>query len=297
MSSQPFGAESSRDVLNEACRSVGLHAGNTELLRLGENAIYHLLGTDIVVRIARTMDYWTDAVKEVSVAKWLEHEAFPAARVTNHDQPLSIAGHPVTFWKFIEGRRGGPSDICSLATILRQLHGLQLPTAVTLPEGTILERVERRIVNSQVNDADKAFLSTRLDELRNAVVELEFPLPKAPTHGDAHVQNLMITGQGAAIIDFERFGWEHPEWDLSMTATEYVTAGWWTDAQYGQFVAAYGYDVTEWSGFDVLRQVHEIKMTTWLMQNVAESPEIAAEYEHRMHSIRTGSAAGSWKPF
>jgi tRNA A-37 threonylcarbamoyl transferase component Bud32 len=297
LGTQPFGAESSRDVLHEVCRSVGLHVGRTELLRLGENAIYHLLETDVVVRIARTMDYWPDALKEVSVAKWLEHEGFPAARVTNHDQPLSIMGHPVTFWQFIDGRRGGPSDISSLATILRQLHGLELPAAVTLPRGTILERVERRIVNSQVSDSDKEFLFTRLEELRNTVEGLEFPLPKAPTHGDAHVQNLMVTRHGVLIIDFERFAWEHPEWDLSMTATEYVTAGWWTDAQYKQFVAAYGYDVTEWTGFDVLRQVHEIKMTTWLMQNVAESPEIAAEYEHRMHTIRFGSTDGPWRPF
>ena len=88
-----------------------------------------------------------------------------------------------------------------------------------------------------------------------------------------------------------------PEWDISMTATEYLTAGWWTDAEYGSFAEAYGYDVTSWAdGFRVLRAVHEIKMTTWLMQNVNESPDIAREYETRMQTIR-GLGKPRWRPF
>jgi thiamine kinase-like enzyme len=99
------------------------------------------------------------------------------------------------------------------------------------------------------------------------------------------------------LIDFERFAWGQPEWDLAMTATEYLTAKWWTDDEYRQFVDAYGYDVTCWTeGFDVLRAVHELKMTTWLMQNIAESPEIADEYQVRMRTLRGESSSG-WRPF
>jgi hypothetical protein len=107
----------------------------------------------------------------------------------------------------------------------------------------------------------------------------------------------MVRDGHPVLIDFERFAWGHPEWDISMTATEYRTAGWWTDAEYDRFVEAYGYDVTSWAeGFPVLRSVHEIKMTTWLMQNVNESSEIAREYETRMQTIR-GQGAPRWHPF
>ena len=100
------------------------------------------------------------------------------------------------------------------------------------------------------------------------------------------------------FIDFERFAWGQPEWDLSMTATEYQTAGWWTDAEYASFAEAYGYDVMSWvEGFPILRAVHEIKMTTWLMQNVNESPDIAREYENRMRRIRRENTAAPWRPF
>ncbi len=127
---------------------------------------------------------------------------------------------------------------------------------------------------------------------------LDFPMPPSPTHGDAHSENLMIEPDGRVVlIDFERFAWGQPEWDLAMTATEFVTAKWWTQEQYDEFATAYGYDVMTWEGFDTLRRVHEIKMTTWLMQNVGVSQQIADEYHLRMRTIRgTGSGEG-WRPF
>jgi thiamine kinase-like enzyme len=179
------------------------------------------------------------------------------------------------------------------------LHKLPQPATFDLPGENILGRVRRRIDGASVSSADKDFLLCRLGELAAEVSRLRYPLAPAPTHGDAHVQNLMFRDGQAVLIDFERFAWGQPEWDLSMTATEYQTAGWWTESEYGQFVEAYGYDITSWAdGFPVLRAVHEIKMTTWLMQNVNESPEIAREYEKRMRTIR-GEAADSesWRPF
>jgi aminoglycoside phosphotransferase (APT) family kinase protein len=203
----------------------------------------------------------------------------------------------VTFWHFIEGRNGSPDDIARLGTLLCRLHKMPRPAGFELPGEDILGRVSKRIASAPVPSGDKEFLTGRFHELTAQVSALRYPLSVAPTHGDAHVQNLMISGDQPILIDFERFAWGHPEWDISMTATEYKTAGWWTDAEYARFVDAYGYDVTTWSdGFPVLRAVHEIKMTTWLMQNVSESPEIAREYEARMRTIR-GEATEPWKPF
>jgi thiamine kinase-like enzyme len=171
------------------------------------------------------------------------------------------------------------------------------PTGFDLPGEDILGRVGRRIDGAPVSAADKDFLLGRFHELTAEVSVLRYPLALAPTHGDAHVQNLMFCDDKPVLIDFERFAWGHPEWDISMTATEYLTAGWWTDAEYERFAESYGYDVTSWAeGFPVLRAVHEIKMTTWLMQNVNESPDIAREYETRMQTIR-GDGTPKWRPF
>jgi Ser/Thr protein kinase RdoA (MazF antagonist) len=295
----PFSAAAAESVLATACEIVDLDADNARLLRLGENALFYLPAESAVMRIARTMNYWRDVVKEVAVARWLADHHFPAAEVCKISQPIQVADHPVTFWRFIDGRNGGRSDIAYLGALLRRLHKLPQPATFDLPEENILGRVRRRIDGGSVSSADKDFLLSRLGELAAEVSRLRYPLGPAPTHGDAHVQNLMIRDGQAVLIDFERFAWGQPEWDLSMTATEHRTAGWWTESDYGQFVEAYGYDVTSWTdGFPVLRAVHEIKMTTWLMQNVGESPEIAKEYEKRMRTIRGEAAdSGKWCPF
>jgi aminoglycoside phosphotransferase (APT) family kinase protein len=133
--------------------------------------------------------------------------------------------------------------------------------------------------------------------LATRVADLRYRLTPGPIHGDAHNENLMFRGGQAILIDFERFAWGQPEWDLSVTATEYLTAGWWSADEYQEFVDSYGYDVTSWrDGFDTLRAVNELAMTTWLMQNVDESAEIAAEYQVRMRTLR-GESSPDWRPF
>lgn len=283
--------------MRTACSIADLNTSDASLMRLGENALFHLPADGVVVRIARTMGYWEDAVKEVNVARWLADRRFPAAEVYGVSQPVEATGRPVTFWRFIDGRAGDQRDIATLGTVLRRLHETAPPTTFTLPPEDILGRVEPRIEGSQIPSADKDFLLDLLHDLAEKVSGLDYPLPPAPTHGDAHSENLMIRDGEPVLIDFERFAWGQPEWDLAMTATEYLTAKWWTDDEYAKFADAYGYDVTDWTdGFPVLQAVHELKMTTWLMQNVAESQEIADEYQARMRTLRGEPSAG-WQPF
>lgn len=293
----PFTARLAAQVLAVSCQATGMDTTDARPLRLGENALYYLPVESSVVRIARTMEYWADAVNEVNVARWLADEAFPAAQVLNIDQPIEVGGHPVTFWRYIDGRDGDRRDIGTLGAVLRRLHALRKPTAFTLPDEDILGRVESRIEIANVPPDDKEFLIAQLRELRSKLEPLRFPLTPAPTHGDAHSENIMICAGVPILIDFERFAWGQPEWDLAMTATEYETAGWWTEEEYDSFTSAYGFDVRSWSeGYSILRRVHELKMTTWLMQNIGESSDVADEFQVRMRTIRDGLKA-TWRPF
>lgn len=294
---EPFSSRLASAVLKEATAHTGIDSTDARLMRLGENALFHLPHSSVVVRIARNRDHWDDAVKEVAVANWLEERGVPAARLYDVEQPISISGYPATFWRYIDGRNGSRGDVGALGRLLLKLHWTPRPTTFELPEQDILARVQPRIESARVPDVDKRFLLSRVVELKEAISELAFPLEPAATHGDAHVQNLMISDGGAILIDFERFSWGQPEWDLAMTATEYLSAGWWTAREYQEFCEAYGHDVTRWDGFKVLQATHEIKMTTWIMQNVDESPEIAAEYATRVETMRSGHADQPWRPF
>lgn len=295
----PFTEAAAQEALDEACAQAALDTAGHRLLRLGENAIFHLPQHDVVVRIARTMNYWDNVTREVQISRWLEGVGFPAARIASVSvaQPVQAAARPVTFWRFIDGRNGAPGDIADLGRLLRRLHQLPRPDSFALPREEILGRVRGRMETAPVADVDRDFLLQRLDELAAELPRLRFPLGPTVTHGDAHVQNLMITSAGPVLIDFERTAFGQPEWDLAMTATEYLTAGWWTPPQYDEFCRSYGFDITEWDGFPVLRAVHELKMSSWLAQNVAESPDIAREFETRMQTLRGLSSERNWRPF
>jgi len=268
-----------------------------ELMRLGENALFRLPQDRIVVRIARGPEVLPDARKEVAVASWLRDVGLPAAEPTTHSQPIMIRGRPVTFWKLVEDS-GARATVADLAKILRALHRLPVPNSLPLPAFDILDRVATRIARaSELPASEREFLTTRLAELQHEYEGLRFTLPRAAVHGDAHQSNLIVRSDGEILlIDFERFAVGHPETDLAVTATEYLV-GWHTDAAYSQFCEVYGFDVMSWSGFPVIRAINELKMTTWLMQNVRESERIANEVRTRLASLHDPGAPRHWHPF
>ncbi|GHA88793.1 MULTISPECIES: aminoglycoside phosphotransferase family protein [Streptomyces] len=289
-------AEAAR-VMSAACRVAGLDDRDAELIRLGENALFRLASVPVVVRVARGEEYLPKARTEVGVSRWLAAEGFPAARVVDDlEQPLLVEGHPVTFWHLIvEGDR--KATYGELGSVLRDLHSMTLPAGLELPSFDPFDKQELRISRAAIPDDDRVFLRKRWRELHDQFGELRFETPKGPVHGDAHVQNLMVNERNEAVlIDFEAFCFDHPEWDLMVTAVEHHSLGWQTDEQYADFVRAYGRDLYDWYGYDTLRRLQEFSMTTWLMQNVQEDQETADEYRRRIAALRDDDAPRDWRP-
>jgi Ser/Thr protein kinase RdoA (MazF antagonist) len=293
-----FTSSRARQVMVEACGAVGLDSDGAGLIRLGENALFRLERQPVVVRIARSAEYLDSARQEVAVSLWLAAEGFPAARVVEDiDQALVVSGHPVTFWHLIdEGAR--KATYGELGSVLRELHVLRMPETLALPRFDPMGRSSLRIEKAAgIPEHDREFLRDRQRQLVCEIGQLSFASPIGPVHGDAHVQNLMVDRSDRVIlIDFEVFCRDHPEWDLMVTATEYDSLGWQTAEQYAGFVGAYGRDLRDWPGFSTLRAIQEFKMTTWLMQNVGESSEVADEYARRIASLRDGRAPRNWHP-
>jgi aminoglycoside phosphotransferase len=285
-------------VMAAACRRAGLDGDGATLIRLGENALFRLSAHPVVVRIARSTEYLDSARNEVRVSRWLSGEGFPVTRVVDDlEQPIIVDGHPATFWHLIDAS-DRKATYGELGAVLRDLHSLNLPDDLRLPAYPVLDRTERRI-NAAVGipEDDRLFLRKRARELRGRVADLRFDSQKGPVHGDAHVQNLMVDRNGeVTLIDLERFSYDFPEWDLMVTATEHHSLRWQTPEEYAAFVGAYGRDLRAWPGFPTLRAVQEFNMTTWLMQNISESPEAAAEYARRISSLRNDDAPRDWNP-
>jgi aminoglycoside phosphotransferase (APT) family kinase protein len=293
-----FTSARAHEVMTGACRAVGLASDGARLIRLGENALFRLDRHPVIVRIARSPDYLGDARLEVRVSRWLEAEGFPASRVVEDvEQAVVVSGHPVTFWHLIE-ESDRKATYGELGGILRDLHALRLPAALELPAYDVFGRSDMRIERAVgIRDDDREFLRKRGRELRERLAETRFESPKGAVHGDAHVQNLMVDrSDRVVLIDFENFSYDHPEWDLMVTATEHDSLGWQSREQYAAFTDAYGRDLRDWDGFPTLRAIQEFKMTTWLMQNIGESAEIAEEYSRRVASLRDDAAPRCWRP-
>ncbi|MFJ9371525.1 phosphotransferase enzyme family protein [Nocardia sp. NPDC101769] len=286
-------------VLDRACRNVGLDPADARLLRLGENMLYLLESAPVVVRIGRNMTRWDDAVKEVAVAEWLAAQQFPAAQifeVKDHQQPIDIDGHPITFWQFLPGQAADIAEAGILGALLRRLHQLPRPADLPLPPVQGFGHVAARLKSAPIAAADAEFLRRRVDELDQELATLSFQLPVVALHGDAHVKNVMICDGQAVLIDLEAFAVGPAEWDLAKTAAE-ASMGMLAPADYQAFADAYGYDVTTWSRWPVLQAVMQLKMISWLAQNVDHSPRIRAEYDKRLATIRTGRLVEPWRGF
>jgi Phosphotransferase enzyme family len=294
---RPFVTADAGPVLDEACTDAGIPSDAAELIRMGENALFRLPKDRIVVRIGRGIDVLGDAEKEVAVASWLHDAGLLAVEPTVHRQPVVVLGRPVTFWKLIDDS-GAKATLEDLARVLRKLHGLPVPASLHLPDLDIFGRVSARIAKADATLApERDFLSERLHELRQQYASLDFTLPRSAVHGDAHQSNLIVRSDGEVVlIDLERFAFGPPETDLALTATEYLV-GWHTDDAYAQFCQIYGFDVMSWDGFPVIRAINELKMTTWLMQNVRVSEQIAHEARIRLASLHAPDAPRSWRPF
>lgn len=288
-----------RTALEEACLATGLNSSGAVLIRLGENAMYRLLGESVMARIGRSEEA---ARKEALVAEWLATHEFQAVRPAGHtSQPiLTNCGLPVTFWEFIR-EDAQPVTSADLARILRELHALPAPTSFQLPEFTPMPKADeriRRLAGGLLANQDVEFLRYRHRQIAEEFRSIEFVLPAGPIHGDAHARNLMREANGQIkLIDFEDFCHGPREWDVAVEAIRHRALGWVSDDDYQSYVAEYGFDVLGWAGFRTLRAARELNMTTWLAQRLGQDADIDAEIRQRIADLRDDQSTRHWRAF
>ena len=273
-----------------------MSSDGAELLRLGENAIYQLAADPVVVRIARSADRLPRVRRELCVARWLTTSNVPAVHVIDEiDQPILVHDRPITFWRTVTGGDPVPDHI-DLARLLAAFH--KAPDCpCELASFDPLGPSFSRLANADTVAADdRDYLRTRCDDLTGELQHLEFALPRGPIHGDAHTRNLLTDHGQVVLIDFESAAVGPREWDLMPTAIG-VERYDRPERQYREFADTYGFDVRTWPGYPVLREVRELTMTTWIMQNIGESPAVAAEFALRVGSLRERDFTRAWHLF
>ncbi|MFQ6396654.1 phosphotransferase family protein [Nocardia sp. KC 131] len=280
-------------IVRSAGAKVGLDVDQADPIQVSENAIYRLPGC-VVARVSRPGQL-AAARREVNVARWLEASGVSAVQVVpNVDQPVDIGGRAVTFWRELPSHHHGtPTQV---AAVLEQLHRLSIPASFDLGEVAPFIRLEDRIEAAHgLSDEDRRWLRAHLAELQQRWEDLPKGLPWCVIHGDAWVGNLAATDDGQVVLlDLERTSIGPPEWDLVHTAIKGTSFGWITAEQYAEFCDVYGHDVTEWEGFELLRDIREFRMTTMAVQAASNRPALREQAERRLACIRGERGPRPW---
>ncbi|MGW6744994.1 phosphotransferase family protein [Streptomyces sp. NPDC055025] len=284
--------EESFTVLQQITTSVGMSAADAEPIRLAENDLWRLPG-GVVVRIARTGQD-AAAAREVAVARWLAENGVSAVRALPMEQPVRAGERTATLWHELPPHR--PGNETDLAPLLAQLHQLPVPENLQLGTMDPFVRIPERLAATRfLNDDDRAFLHEHLAQLRSTWTHLPEGHPLCVVHGDAWKGNCVVTENGTRyLMDFERTALGRPEWDLTSTAIATDTFGSLPPRQYGQFSAAYGYDVQQWAGYPTMRSTRELRLVTFALQIADRDSRALEQAHHRLACIRGHRGPRPW---
>jgi aminoglycoside phosphotransferase (APT) family kinase protein len=290
-----FTREKLGKALSGTCAILGLDATGARLLRFTNNAVYALASAPVVVRIVGSHGLRHRVGTVVRVAAHFAACGVPAIRLLpGIEQPLEVGGHLVTVWCEVRetGRRATAGD---LATLLRRVHAV--PPPGELPEWTPLDAVRARVADAEELDArDRLFLLERCAEVEDSLSGLEFSLPRGLVHGDAHSGNVIVGPEGPVLCDFDSACVGPPEWDLTPLAVGRERFG-DPAGRYRMLADGYGFDVTSWAGFPVLRAVRELKLTTSVLPILRSHPCVREELRRRLADLRNGCTGSRWSRY
>lgn len=285
------------EALREVCAVIGADHRGARLLRLTNNAVYRLAHAPVVVRIVASRALEHRVGKVVRIARWLQDNDVPAVRLlAGYEQPIRVNGYLATAWDFVPSAEYRPTGR-HLAELLVKMHALDIPDELELPAWAPLDAVRNRVGEAEALDpGDREFLLNRCDQVERQLEELEFLRPWRVVHGDAHLGNVIPSPDGPVLCDFDSSGIGPPEWDMVPVAVGVLRFGEPVDT-YRQMVDTYGLDVTTWSGFEVLREVRELKLTTSVLPITTSHPEVRPELLRRLQDFRDGNTEATWERY
>lgn len=286
-------ASASLGPVIRACTAIGVEVDNPELLRDGENTVWRVR-PGVIARLSRSGDRYRIET-ELQIARWLADNDFPAVQpLAGIPQPVMAEGTPVTFWKDVGAFQ--PGDVVDVGHLLHRLHDLPQPTTFDPGRLDTFIRIEPRIAASVILDgADQDWLLRRLRDLRDAWSEKPAGMAERLLHGDAWVGNIARLPSGATMLmDLERAGNGPPEWDLVSTAIKLHSFAWISPAEYTAFCTAYGTDVYEWAGYELFRDIRELRMATYALQRAEREPRLVAEARLRLRCLRGDEGPRPW---
>ncbi|MDH6108349.1 aminoglycoside phosphotransferase (APT) family kinase protein [Kitasatospora sp. MAP12-15] len=279
-------------ILATACRRVGLDPEGAAVLRGHTNAVFRLRTAPVVAKIARSGTRSADVHRTVRLIEWLTSLDFPTVSLHPVEQPVLVDGHSVTFWTYLP-QPEHPVTAEQIAGPLRTLHQLPHPPFEIRPLDTV-GAIRRSIATiTALPSEDLQYLSSHLDHLEKELADLHFALPPAVLQGDPQHRNALHDGDHAVLCDWDTTAFGSPEMDL-VTIEIHCRRFGYGPAHYAAFANAYGFDVTTWDGYTVLRDLRELRMITTNAKRAAAASATLAEVTRRIEGLQHGDHQMRW---
>jgi Ser/Thr protein kinase RdoA (MazF antagonist) len=285
-------------ALRDACRIFGVDPTGAELLHHRSNAVYLLPRDHLVVRLAPDTPVRRRRAQTcIEVTRWLVTQPEPVALPpASGGQPVITAGAVATFWPH---RPTTPApSLADLAVLLRRLHALPVPP-FPMPRYQPLQRLFEAVNLDQqrphpaITADDRAWLLDRAHTLVATFTATSFPLGEGLVHADAHSENLVRDPDNAhwLLIDWDGTCLGPRELDLLTGIPNHFHE---PEADRTRFLTAYGYNILDWPGWTLLRDITELHALGAYIRLAPSKPAAATELHHRIRSLRTGDRSARW---
>ncbi|MFF7543305.1 aminoglycoside phosphotransferase family protein [Streptomyces canus] len=275
-----------------ACRASGLPGKSLRPLHHHATSVFLLDAEDVVVRVSSASQRGR-LETSVLLTRWLIANGFPATEPADVRQPVVCASYTVTFWRYYPQTAPGAPAAHHLGSLLRSLHDLPVPP-FELPEFQPLSSLKLTLSSSTCLTApQREWLSARQALLLEAYRHLEFPLGYGHIHADAYPGNMLWDAPSVRLGDWDEAAIGPREVDLANTF-QGVRFG-RSVRELDEFSLRYGYDIRNWSGLPVLREIRDLHTLGSFIRRADHGDEAAArQLNHRIATLMNEDSKARW---
>lgn len=241
-------------LLTTIADELNIDSREAVLVRHHGTQVWHLPSAEAIVRIAPA-HHARAAARSVAIARWAHENAVPATEPLT-DQVFQDPGQTATVWRYYPQPTSRRPTSADLGDLLSRLHRAGAPE-IELPKFTPLRslRTILRRTSTLPNPLVEG-LHGRIDDLLNSYSDLHFPLGRGLIHGDAWLGNVLFDGDRPLLGDWD---------ECAMGPRELDLANLWQGRRFGRtraeldaFSDAYGHDLSDWDGLDVLVRIRDL---------------------------------------
>lgn len=252
----------------------------------------------MLVRIAGSPHAFERIKQSVKVTRWLFAHGFRCVEPVDL-APFTVKGRVVSVWRLLDVVDEPPGTGIELGRLLHDLHNRPAPPMdlrrLTDPLASVASAIDG--APDAMTDQDRSWLLTRIRELRAAWDGLATVLTPGLIHGDAHSNNLIhIRGGDVVLGDWDHVAHGPREWDLVQPHYMRRRFGRHSAGEIRDFTDTYGWDVSDWAGFETLIHLREITGLSPYIRKAPHQGRARQELARRLATLQKGDSAARWNP-